>query len=281
MNDSPPEIKTASGRVHGYVMLVLQIIMGVELVFALFNQRWLLSFLILAIMVATALPDLLRKRFNVYIPPEFQILSAVFVFASLFLGEIRGFYTRFWWWDMFLHTWSGLLLGIFGFLLVYMLNENASIELSMKPRFVAFFAFLFAVSMGAIWEIFEFIMDQQFGMNMQKPMLGDPSGLTDTMWDLIVDTLGAGIISILGWWYLRDGKRSWFDDAIQAFVEKNPRMFSNGFSADHRLPTHDRAPDERRTEHQSRHGRLNHGQPPTSPQHPKPPECAQPSERAP
>lgn len=227
MNDSSTEPRPAPERVNLYVMLVLQIIMAGELVFAVYNRQWLLSFLVSAIMVATALPEVLRKRFRVYIPPEFQILSVVFVFASLFLGEVRGFYTRFWWWDVFLHTWSGLLLGIFGFLLVYMLNENANIGLSMKPRFVAFFAFLFAVAMGALWEIFEFSMDQHFGMNMQKPMLGDPSGLTDTMWDLIVDTLGAGIISGLGWWYLSDGKRSWFEDAIQAFVEKNPRLFKS------------------------------------------------------
>jgi uncharacterized membrane protein YjdF len=97
----------------------------------------------------------------------------------------------------------------------------------MRPGFVAFFAFLFAVAIGALWEIFEFAMDALFGMNMQKPMLGDPSGLTDTMWDLIVDTLGALVISILGYRYVRIGKNeSFLERWIQDFVKGNPSMFN-------------------------------------------------------
>jgi hypothetical protein len=69
-------------------------------------------------------------------------------------------------------------------------------------------------------------MDSLFGMNMQKPMLGDPSGLTDTMWDLIVDALGALIISILGWRYLKNPERnSFLERWIDSFIERNPRFF--------------------------------------------------------
>src|SRR5699024_10767570 len=115
---------------------------------------------------------------------------------ALFLGETRGYYGRFWWWDIGLHATSGVLLGIFGFLLVYLLNGIPRLDVSMQPGFVAFFAFCFALSIGAVWEIFEFAMDALAGMNMQKPFLGDPSGLTDTMWDLIMDALGALAIAV-------------------------------------------------------------------------------------
>jgi len=118
---------------------------------------------------------------RVYIPPEFEVLATVFVFASLFLGEVRGYYIRFLWWDIVLHTASGFLLGIVGFLLVYVLYEKEEIDLHMTPGFVSFFAFMFALGMGALWAIFEFRMDSYLGLNMQKAMLGDPSGLTDTM----------------------------------------------------------------------------------------------------
>ncbi len=199
--------------------------MAIELTVALINHRWFLAVLVTAIMLATAAPLLLGGYFKVYIPPEFQIMTVAFVFSTLFLGEIRGFYIRLWWWDIALHTSSGLLLGVLGFLLVYMLNENANVELSMKPRFVAIFALLFAVALGAFWEIFEFSVDQCFGTEMQKEMLGDPSGLTDTMWDLIVDTLGALIISLFGWWYMRQGKKSWIESGIRDFIDNNPRFF--------------------------------------------------------
>lgn len=104
------------------------------------------------------------------IPTEFQILAIIFVFAALFLGEVRSFYARFWRWDIALHTSSGLLLGIVGFLLVDVLNEHERIDFHMHPRFVALFAFVFAVAVGALWEIFEFGMDRIIGTNMQKPI---------------------------------------------------------------------------------------------------------------
>jgi uncharacterized membrane protein YjdF len=106
------------------------------------------------------------------------------------------------------------------------MNETEDIGMSMKPGFVAFFAFLFAVGIGALWEIFEFSMDKTFGTNMQKPMLGDPSGLTDTMWDLIVASVGALVISVFGYVYLKTGnKGSFIERWISAFVKLNPRLF--------------------------------------------------------
>lgn len=216
---------TLATRVHWTVLLGMQTIMTIELILVLLNRQWFTSFLVFAIMLATLSPMILGRRFRVHIPPEFQLLAVIFVFASLFLGEIREFYHRIWWWDIALHASSGLLLGILGFLLVYTLNEDARVELTMRPRFVALFAFFFAVAVGAVWEIFEFAMDQSFGMRMQKPMLGDPSGLTDTMWDLIVDSVGALAISLFGWWYMRQGKRSFIENGIRTFIENNPRFF--------------------------------------------------------
>lgn len=77
-----------------------------------------------------------------------------------------------------------------------------------------------------LWEILEFAADQLFGLQMQKPMLGDPSGLTDTMWDLIVDALGAALISAFGWWHMKRDRRSFIDVWTDRFVAKNPRLFS-------------------------------------------------------
>jgi len=204
---------------------MLQAVMAVELAAVLVSGQWLAAFSVILIMAVTAAPVMFRKRLPVNIPPEFQVLAIAFVFAALFLGEVRSFYERFWWWDIALHATSGLLLGILGFLLVYALNENERVAVHMQPRFVALFAFSFAVAAGALWEIFEFGMDSFFGMNMQKPMLGDPSGLTDTMWDLIVDSLGALAISSLGWWYMIRERQSFIEVWIRRFIEQNPKLF--------------------------------------------------------
>lgn len=206
--------------IHRRVTLALQAILLVGLAVALWQGQWLTSATIVGILVLTVLPILLGRRFDVFIPPEFEALAIVFVFASLFLGEVRGYYARYWWWDALLHTGSGFLLGILGFLLIYVLNEKDDIELHLTPTFLAFVAFMFAVAMGALWEIFEFAMDSWFGLNMQK------SGLVDTMWDLIVDTVGAAVIAVLGYGWLRTPERnSFLERWIDGFVASNPAIF--------------------------------------------------------
>ncbi|KXS54537.1 MAG: hypothetical protein AWU57_1108 [Marinobacter sp. T13-3] len=215
-------IRITHQRITGF----LQLILLTEAILALWGQRWFTAFLTSMIILITFFPVLFERRFRIHIPPELQLAAIGFVFASLFLGEVHGYYSRFWWWDMALHTTSGFLLGILGFLLVHIMNETEKIQLHMKPGFVAFFAFLFSLGVGALWEIFEFAMDSFFGMNMQKPMLGDPSGLTDTMWDLVVDALGAVVIAFLGWRYLkRPDQKSFLEHWIDGFVSRNPRFF--------------------------------------------------------
>lgn len=207
-------------NLHRRLTLFLQATLLVGVILALVQGRWLAAITTAGIIIVTFLPLILGRRFAVRIPPEFEALAVVFIYASLFLGEVRGYYVRYWWWDAILHAGSGFLLGILGFLLVYVLNERDDVDLNMRPHFVALFAFMFAVGMGAIWEIFEFAMDQTFALNMQK------SGLIDTMWDLIIDTGGALIISSLGWSYLRTaGSDSFLERWISAFVDANPRLF--------------------------------------------------------
>lgn len=214
-------------RINQRIIAVITLIVIAEIAYSLYMQQWMNSFIAFFVLLISLSPILLRRRFNLKVPTEFQVLFILFLFASLFLGEIRGFYDRFWWWDLLLHATSGLLLGILGFLLVYVLNESERIALEMKPGFVALFAFLFAVAFGGIWEIFEFAMDQIFGTRMQKEMLGDPSGLTDTMWDLIVDTGGALVISLLGWMYMVKRKESFIDEWIRKFIRSNPELFKS------------------------------------------------------
>jgi hypothetical protein len=215
----------AAGRVYLWIVVIMAGALGVELALLLREGQWLNAFLNFAILAIILAPVILRDRLPVKLPAEMLLVALVFIFAALFLGEMRSYYDRIWWWDIALHLSSGFLLGIFGFLLVYVLNESSNIGVYMRPRFVAFFAFLFAVAVGALWEVFEFAMDRIFGLRMQKPMLGDPSGLTDTMWDLIVDAFGALVISLLGWWYMRRGRQSFIEAWIHEFIENNPNLF--------------------------------------------------------
>ena len=164
----------------------------------------------------TYLPEIIAKKNKIKLPPSFQIVILIFIFAAQYLGELRNYYYRFPWWDTMLHTMSGLILGFIGFLLVYILNKDEGVSLNMTPVFIAIFSFTFAVAVGALWEIFEFSMDSIFGLNMQK------SGLTDTMGDLIVDTIGALFTSTVGYYYLKRGQETYFSKLVKLFFKLNP-----------------------------------------------------------
>jgi hypothetical protein len=222
------EIKSAPKneyQIHTVFSRILLFVLTIEWGYLLYDQQWLSLFLVSLIIFSLLAPILFKNKLALEVPAELHFMAVVFVFAALYLGEIQEFYRRIWWWDMALHTTAGLMMGIVGFLLVYILNESKNVELQMSPAFIALFAFMFAVSIGTIWEIFEFSMDQFFGLNMQKEMFSDPYGLTDTMWDMIVNAFGAMIICLNGWWYLKKRQDFFVRSLIQKFIKKNPSWF--------------------------------------------------------
>lgn len=165
----------------------------------------------------TLLPIYLQRLFSVQIPSGFLVAIALFLIATLFLGEVGDFYERYWWWDIVLHIGSAIGFGLIGVVLMLMLVQGD--KLSAAPITVSFFAFCFAVMIGAVWEILEFTLDQTLGLNTQK------SGLDDTMWDLIVDCLGAATGATVGFVYLK-GMKGWIlTRTLRDFVKKNTHLF--------------------------------------------------------
>jgi len=184
---------------------------------AAINQRWYILFISSLALMLTFLPATIEKRFKVYLPAEFEIIITLFIYSSLLLGEVHRYYTLYWWWDILLHTVSSLVIGFIGFILLFIMFEEKKI--TGKPITIAIFAFCFALAIGALWEIFEFSMDQTLGLNMQK------SGLIDTMWDLIVDAAGALFTSLIGFIYLKGGKTRIFNKLLTRFESENPNIF--------------------------------------------------------
>lgn len=227
MNYHLSDLQNREFRIHRIIIRVMLVILAVEWILLLLDQSWLSLFLVTLIIGTVFSPILFRKQLQMELPVELHFMAVIFVFASFYLGEVQDFYYRVWWWDIALHTSAGLLMGILGFLLIFILNESKRVHVNLTPGFIAFFAFTFALAIGSIWEIFEFGMDQIFGMNMQKEMLGDPSGLTDTMWDIIVNALGAFLITFAAYGYLKREKSFFVKDWIRSFIEKNPDWFKN------------------------------------------------------
>lgn len=162
---------------------------------------WIDAVLTASIFVLMLLPDFLKNRYKIQTPLELDLAITAFIFLGPFLGSFSDFYEKFSWWDTLLHFQSGLLLGIIGFLLVYILNASKTDKITMSPVFVAFFSFTFSVAIAGLWEIYEFLGDLWFGFNMQR------GSLIDTMEDIIVNVIGALIVSILGFLWMKRRKK--------------------------------------------------------------------------
>ena len=165
----------------------------------------------------TFLPHIVEEKIHLDYPSELEILILLFIIGSIYLGELHGYYTKYVWWDVVLHSMSAMIIAGIGFTIVFILNKSKRIAFKLSPGFVCLFAFCFAVSIGAIWEIFEFSMDQLFGLNMQR------SGLMDTMSDLIVDCLGALIFSVVGYFHIK-GEIGMFQRLERKFFKLNPEL---------------------------------------------------------
>ena len=156
----------------------------------------------LAVMFA---PSFLQHKWTLPIPDYMYIMYFVFLYCAVYLGEVRNFYYVVPNWDTWLHTFSGGMLGALGFIVVEQLNEVEGVPVKLGPKFVCLFALCFAVTVGVLWEIYEFTFDGVLGLNMQKFRLEDGTqlvgreALRDTMKDLIVDTVGAAVVVLLGY----------------------------------------------------------------------------------
>jgi len=206
-------------KIQVFISYFLQLIILSTVVLSAIKNNWLTLFLSAGIFILTLLPSILRKRLKISLPAEFEFITILFIFISLYLGEIHSYYTKFWWWDIILHTSSGFLFGILGFLFIYILNEERKVNVKLIPSFVALFAFAFSVTISVLWEIYEFLMDSIFGFFMQRGSLGD------TMWDLIVDVVGALIIAVIGYFYVKGGSSAILDRMIRKFLKRNKKLF--------------------------------------------------------
>lgn len=210
-------LSITANQVHKWTTVFIQVTLVVAIISAIFTQSWFALLMSVLTLALVFVPGLIEDRYDIHLPVEFEIVAVVFIYASIFLGEVQGYYSTFAWWDAVLHGASAVALGFVGFAILFILDQTSKIRAS--PSTLAMFTFAFAVSIGAVWEIFEFAVDQIFGANMQK------SGLVDTMWDLIVDSIGASIAAIAGYFYLKRGKTLVFSTMIERFITENPRLF--------------------------------------------------------
>lgn len=150
------------------VYWVLRFFVVVTMVRQFFNGDYQSVLVCILTLVLFMLPSIIERRLHVDLPDTLEIVLLLFIFAAEILGEIREFYVLVPHWDTALHTINGFLFAAIGFCLVNLLNENKRISMSLSPFYMAVVAFCFSMTIGILWEFFEWGMDRWFGFDMQK-----------------------------------------------------------------------------------------------------------------
>lgn len=190
---APETAEYAGDRVKtDYVLMILQCLFGAVVIF---------------------LPKKVEDHFEIDIPNMIEIIYFIFLYCAIYLGEVQNFYFRVPFWDNILHFFSAAMFGALGFILVDFLTGIEKLNLRLSPFFVSFFAFCFSITCGVVWEIYEFLADGLLGTNMQKfvtyagETLIGREAIRDTMEDFIVNTLGALLVVVFGYFYLRKKRK--------------------------------------------------------------------------
>lgn len=222
------------------VYSTLRILVIGMMILQIFNRNFQNVFLCILTLILFIMPSVVQATFKVEFPTLLEIIILLFIFAAEILGEISAFYIKFPYWDTILHTLNGFLCGAIGFSLVEIMNGNKKLRFELSPLFMAVVAFCFSMTIGVIWEIFEFSMDTLYHFDMQKDTVIhsihtvslDPLkdnnciavtdiesvvvngkelglggyldiGLLDTMYDLFVNFVGAFVFAVLGYGYVK------------------------------------------------------------------------------
>ena len=220
---------------------VLSFFIVLTFVRAAFMHRYENMFVCVLSLVLFCVPMLIERSLDIDIPPVMEGIIYCFIFAAEILGEINSFYTIIPGWDTMLHTINGFLVAAVGFSLVDLFNRSERFSFKLSPLFLAIVVFCFSMTVGVLWEFFEFGADQVMGTDMQKDFIVqninsvslNPDGLNnvehvqveslivngedwmefpggyldigliDTMKDLQVNFLGAVAFSIIGYFYVK------------------------------------------------------------------------------
>jgi len=187
-------------------------------------------FLSLLALLLFSLPWLIEIRFNVDIPNYIEVLVLIFVFAAIVIGNIHGLVESMPGYDKLMHIISGITIAIIAFEIVHIANQSEKTSSALSPITVSIFAFTFAMTLLVIWEFYEFFIDtiaynidsdtlrnmQRYQWDNTRVLFPQDNGLVDTMLDLLVGGAGAAIVSLTGWWILRNQQIKSVETRVQS-----------------------------------------------------------------
>ena len=150
------------------VYLILRLLVIICMVAQAMHKNWENVFLCVLTLVMFTVPTLIENKLKIDFPSTLEIIVYLFIFSAEILGEIQNFYGIFKTWDTMLHTLNGFLCAAVGFSLIDIINREERFKIKLSPLFLSLVAFCFSMTVGVMWEFFEFTADRYLSLDMQK-----------------------------------------------------------------------------------------------------------------
>lgn len=187
-----------SGKAITY--FVLRFIVVGFMILEFVERDYYNAFLCVLTLLLFMIPTFLKKRLNIVLPTPLEYTILFFIFAAEILGEIQKFYLLYPHWDTILHTLNGFIMAGIGLSMIDILNRSESLHFNMSPVFVCLVAFCFSMTIGVLWEFFEYGMDRFTDSDMQKDTVRteiasvnlNPDGENDSV---VIDGIGTVTVS--------------------------------------------------------------------------------------
>ena len=154
------------------VYTVLRVLVIVCMILQILKGNFENALLCLLSLLLLLVPFFIQKNFKITLPNTLEIIILLFIFSAEILGEIQNFYGIFPFWDTMLHTINGFLAAAVGFSLINLLNKNSE-KFNLSPVYLCLVAFCFSMTIGVLWEFFEFASDKVLSIDMQKDRVVD------------------------------------------------------------------------------------------------------------
>ncbi len=149
------------------VYLILRVLVVISMIFQMLMGNFQNVFMCILALLLFTIPTIISEKFKIGLPSLLEAIIYIFIFSTTILGEINNFYGIIPFWDTMLHTLNGFLCAGIGFSLIDLLNQNSK-KISLSPLYVAIVAFCFSMTIGVLWEFFEFSSDSVIRTDMQK-----------------------------------------------------------------------------------------------------------------
>lgn len=149
------------------VYLVLRFLVMISMIFQILMGNFENVFMCILALLLFTIPTIISEKFKIGLPSLLEAIIYLFIFSTTILGEINNFYGIIPFWDTILHTLNGFLCAGIGFSLVDLLNQNSK-QINLSPLYVAIVAFCFSMTIGILWEFYEFTADSVLKTDMQK-----------------------------------------------------------------------------------------------------------------